>query len=405
MPSTLTWLDHDAEARERTLRILALFQERESRDELGLGAIRDSIGDLLFPGTSTLHTRLRYMLFVPWIYRRLEERALEAPKFGQEADRLERALVDPLVKADDNAGVFGRTAGQRLKRLPSSVYWAGLGTWGIRLTPHSRDEYHRRIGETYERRRRLTDQMKRNREREDDSDLAGARGIDNWHPRLPEPPAGFPTAADLALTSEEASFIRDRIQAECHGSLLAHLARLSGPAECDFPWQHPARGDFAPDHVELLDHAERFSDLMHGAAISYNYQLARRRGAEDTMQERQQDFDTWATVQRPEALNAWSLQRLWNLTAGTTHTISPRTKEFVERWKALVTESPESLLTSERALKLVEGRERSLKGTRSRFTNRRALEQWGGSSGLRRLSYRWPNVQGLLRDLYDGLNR
>lgn len=235
MPSTLTWLDHDAEARERTLRILALFQERESRDELGLGAIRDSIGDLLFPGTSTLHTRLRYMLFVPWIYRRLEERALEAPKFGQDADRLEPALVDPLVKGDDNAGVFGRTAGQRLKRLPSSVYWAGLGTWGIRLAPHSRDEYHRRIGETYERRRRLTDQLKRNREREDDSDPAGARAIDNWHPRLPEPPAGFPAAADLALTSEEASFIRDRIQADCHDSLLAHLARLSGPSECDFP--------------------------------------------------------------------------------------------------------------------------------------------------------------------------
>ncbi len=37
MPSSLTWIDHDATARERSLRILALFQEKESRDELGLG--------------------------------------------------------------------------------------------------------------------------------------------------------------------------------------------------------------------------------------------------------------------------------------------------------------------------------------------------------------------------------
>ena len=48
---------------------MALFQERESRDELGLGAIRDSIADHLFPGTSTIQTRLRYMLFIPWLFR------------------------------------------------------------------------------------------------------------------------------------------------------------------------------------------------------------------------------------------------------------------------------------------------------------------------------------------------
>ena len=63
MPSTLTWIDHDPAARERTLRILSLFQERDSREELGLGAIRDSFADRLFPGTSTIQTRLRYMFF------------------------------------------------------------------------------------------------------------------------------------------------------------------------------------------------------------------------------------------------------------------------------------------------------------------------------------------------------
>ena len=32
MPSSLTWIDHDPTARERALRILSLFQEKESRD-------------------------------------------------------------------------------------------------------------------------------------------------------------------------------------------------------------------------------------------------------------------------------------------------------------------------------------------------------------------------------------
>jgi hypothetical protein len=72
MSSTLTWLDHDAAARDRSLRILALFREQETRDELGIGGIRDAIAEPLFPGTSTIQTRLRYMLFVPWIYQDLE---------------------------------------------------------------------------------------------------------------------------------------------------------------------------------------------------------------------------------------------------------------------------------------------------------------------------------------------
>ena len=65
MPSSIAWIDFDAEAHQRAQRILTLFQERDTRDELGFGTIRDSIADTLFPGTSTIHTRLRYMLFIP----------------------------------------------------------------------------------------------------------------------------------------------------------------------------------------------------------------------------------------------------------------------------------------------------------------------------------------------------
>ena len=46
-----------------------MFSQRESRDELGLGQIRDALSDTLFPGTSFLLTRARYLLFVPWLFR------------------------------------------------------------------------------------------------------------------------------------------------------------------------------------------------------------------------------------------------------------------------------------------------------------------------------------------------
>lgn len=104
MPSTLSWIDRDSKARDRTLRILSLFQEKESRDELGLGSVRDSLADQLFPGTSTIQTRLRYMLFVPWIYHSLEEKKIPAESFAAQADKLERDLVRPLMDSDDQGG-------------------------------------------------------------------------------------------------------------------------------------------------------------------------------------------------------------------------------------------------------------------------------------------------------------
>ena len=72
LQSRIAWLDHDAEARERSMRVLSMFGERDTRDELGLGSIRDNLADLLFPGTSTIQTRLRYMFFVPWVYQQVE---------------------------------------------------------------------------------------------------------------------------------------------------------------------------------------------------------------------------------------------------------------------------------------------------------------------------------------------
>ena len=148
MPSALTWIDHDPAGRERTLRILSLFQERDSREELGLGAIRDSFADRLFPGTSTIQTRLRYMFFVPWIYRGLERKRVLPPVFAIKARQMETALIDPLLASSDHAGVFGKVAGKSVKRLPSSVYWNGLGVWGIRQRECSQDEYQRYVDKT-----------------------------------------------------------------------------------------------------------------------------------------------------------------------------------------------------------------------------------------------------------------
>ena len=78
MAATLTWLDLTASDRDKMRQVLDLFKEQGTVDEMGLGSLRDAFSEALFPGISTIQTRLRYVLFVAWIYRELEARRTAA---------------------------------------------------------------------------------------------------------------------------------------------------------------------------------------------------------------------------------------------------------------------------------------------------------------------------------------
>ena len=66
MASVLAWVDSSSAHRDQMDRLLDAFRDKGTVDELGIGTLRDTFSDYLFPGTSTLHTRARYLLFVAW---------------------------------------------------------------------------------------------------------------------------------------------------------------------------------------------------------------------------------------------------------------------------------------------------------------------------------------------------
>ena len=144
---------------------------------------------------------------------------------------------------------------------------------------------------------------------------------------------------------------------------------------------------------------------MHGAALLYNYLLAKERSDNDLLSQHNDNFVDWFTALPRKEIGSWSLGRMWELTAGPGYSISPKTRRFVEQWIALIRQSPATFHTSKEASSLICAREMALKGPRSRFKNRRALEQWSGHAGTLRLVYRWHNVQIFLNDLAHGLRR
>ena len=51
---------------------------------------------MLFPGTSTIMTRARYFLLVPWIYQKLETQRVSSAEIAAKARRAELSLVQPI---------------------------------------------------------------------------------------------------------------------------------------------------------------------------------------------------------------------------------------------------------------------------------------------------------------------
>lgn len=403
LAASLTWLDHDTTDRERMNRILALFRERDTRDELGIGVIRDLIADELFPGTSTIQTRLRYMLFVPWIYQRLEQKRRGGAAFAEEARRLEVAVVKALiVSGDDTAGVFGKRAGGGLKRLPSSVYWAGLGLWQIRRFQGSQDQYHAAVENIYGLRSARKQSEDAARRRGEGLDAIQEDAAVTWHPKLPKAPSGFPEEAGIHLRREEAQFIQDQIVTTHPKSLLARVILLPVPP-VEFPWEHPALAHFAPQHRELLHHARLLSEATYGAAILYNLMLSEVHRNEGLTKARRGDAKEWLQSLDRDALRQWSLDWVVPLAFAHEQVVSPQTLDFCKKWLGLICSLGNSLFDDATARGVIRVREIRLKGGRSRFTNPRALDQWRGKAGLFRLNYRWPTVTQFTSDLQAGL--
>jgi hypothetical protein len=99
----------------------------------------------------------------------------------------------------------------------------------------------------------------------------------------------------------------------------------------------------------------------------------------------------------------WQLDDLWAAVLGRGHMITTLTQRFVTNWVSELVAGSQNLLENETARSLIRERERRLKGARARFTNPRALEQWGGSSGIAPLNFRWQIARQLLGDLHAGL--
>ena len=395
MSSLIAWLDSTPEEQRAAREIVNLFSQKESRDELGIGQIRDALSDILFPGTSTLHTRARYFLLIPWCYTLGSTGDASGERLKLRGQQQERELIEVLrPQAKGQQGLIGVDAGAGLKRLPSEVYWAGLQQYGI----VSRAANSESLGTLA---RALSDGA---------HELTERRSSD-WA-QVPAPPGeDFPKGltGGLDLSGEEANWLAERIIATNGESVLASLIRSRRvlTSGTQFPWDVASRKEF-PE----VGHAELFSGLMHGAAILYNLLIAERYDANESLTRLpdsadyyRDELDAWRKVflkQQQNRIATWDRGAFWGLVENKNPHISGKTKNFVNSWISGAQKADDSSLSSNRSLRrLVTDRELR-KGKQSRLGNQKMLAKWSGASGVGELDFRWTNVKTIVNDIQRG---
>ena len=383
--STLTWLDFSDVERKRALQVVELLGRKDTRDELGLGAVRDAFANALFPGMSTVQRRAAYFLIVPWTFRMIERRR---PRSGAAIEHVrwhELRMIDALLSSGDRDGVIGGRVGQGLRQLPSMIYWSGLGRWGIRHSDGTREQWSRAV----ERGLVVT--------HDDDGQVVLGDGQTSWWDAgLPEPPGGFPQEVSLTLRPEDGAYLRARIIDRCPGTVLAALAQRERPWQpTALPWELEMP-ELTSTQSDLLQHAQRFSERMNGAALLYNHALAVAFDDDLLMDKYVRGLRDWADRER--ALPPIELEETWAMLErlGSRHT--PRTSRFVERWNDLARDAG-SVISDRRFVDCVRERELEVKRKQARLSFPAARETWRGAAGADQLEYRWSSTQRQLLDI------
>ncbi|QFS89936.1 hypothetical protein FIV07_04205 [Mycobacterium sp. THAF192] len=389
--------------------IVNLFSERESRDELGIGQVRDTLSDLLWPGTSTLFTRARYFVFIPWCYRAAAESRADIEKAAAQADQNERRLIRALLEAGETDGVVGGTVGASVKNLPSALYWGGLRTHAIlNQSTITRDDAVAAEVERAHSRRPTSPEPQY-------LDDATAWHAGAFHATLPSVPTGFPAEAldGFAMPRHEAAWLRDRMLASSPDTMLEFALQHRPVRDSATPWQDSVLMTAEGERADIMRDARSFSILMNSASLVYNLLLAEayeREGfdrVENPVDDYRGRLDDWAAESTlRENISAWNRDAFWARVLQQNPNVNQRSRRFVDRWVSLLrTADLEHLADNPDVRAFIRGRETEHKRGQARLTNKRLLQAWLGAAGSRPLVYRWPQIRPVIQDIHDGLER
>ena len=386
------WINFSKDERNKVLNVIHLLDEPGAVDELGIGAVRDAFADYFFPGTSTVQTRAKYFLIVPYVL-------MEAGsgKYGSDLnsilrkiDNEERNCRDILIKTS-NDGVIGSLVPKSwVLRTPSNIYWNGIKRMGIFKEDLSVKEYvHQSIIQRSLKQAKAYGNRDKDAEEneKDDLDAGDITSIQFWC-------LGDTYKSDwrdhltIELLPEEAAFLKSQIITSQRNSLFAFILKNNIDLE-----KYGSFGALSEDIRDAVDDELRY---MMGLANDFNnlvsiittrYNLIVFDG------ENERAISNWDLYAKDlKRRSEVDLKAIFNRLAIR----NLKLRSFLLRAQEAVREGNIDGLDD-----LIRNREIALKGTKRAKTNR--VGEFKGQSwiGIDRLDYRYTPTKRIIRDIMN----
>ncbi len=388
----LGWIDFSKEQRNKVIRVINLLSEPEAVDELGIGIIRDGFANIFFPGTSTIQTRAKYFLLVPYILNELEH------KKGMNADRMiktlyeeELNLIDVLKKSGEN-GVIGERSGKRLKRKPSDIYWNGIRTYGIFTGGKmSLYNYAKVSCLLKDKQQKLKEQgsLKSKNDEIDGDDTDAVSGEFNGFWKLPDYSDKWKEDLSIRLSDKEAEFLKNQILLTCADSMLGYVLKSNYSDFLMFESFDDIEGriNILPDSIKndyIL--AKEFADFIYGTHLRYNVLLSK--GEDDIVNA---EWELWHSQMKKYAeINLYDIFSRLNIN-------NIKLEKFLKACKEAMLKDDIDMLDE-----TVTKREIGIKGEKRSKVRNNEFE-YEGWTGIGKLQYRLRNGQNVIKDIYEGL--
>lgn len=401
------WIDFSKEQRDKVMKILHNLAQKTALDELGIGSIRDGFADIFFPGTSTIQTRAKYFVLIPYLFRKILTGKYSRKGSTQvllEQEELEMIQILKDHSGDDLRGIIGQDSGVKLKRKPSSIYWSGIRSWRIYDPPEdhlknfSLNQYCTYIDNHLGKREKG---LMSGRKHEDDEDalnddpmymITGLSFLD-FPDQIPDPL----DTSEIKLTHDEAVFLQKKIIIAHSDSLLAHF--LIADNWNSLPKDNPSFQDLLglsgfkdPKMARMIQLASWFATFNKIINVRFNWLL--REGKDREVYEKKWQ-ETLGSVKNLGDNHLEEIFTLLNLHRDA----ETRTSQFLLSVYKSLTKG--NLDTMDRVIR---EREESLKKSRSKFKNIQQINL-DHTIGIEDLDYRLSVALRLLADIHQGLRR
>lgn len=292
------WIDFSKEERNKVVSILRLLGTQTALDELGVGTIRDGFSNLMFPGISTLQTRAKYFVLIPYLFSSAEKKAFKSQRevlnfiHTQETQLVQTLVTHSPAGTDGIIGSRNYKQGKTVRMKPSSIYWRGLRSTSILRYPELSIDNACRLA--LERSRKHHEVTLKTENAESGADDADA--LSGGLPVLFSPITAdydYMKEAEISLTQKEAEYLYDQFTGSpgtCN-SLTAYMLRNNAPFP-SFDVIPADKLDGELRHTVRL--AQEFARFIYGAHLLYNIIYAEGCSYEDdTTMQIHSEFDDW----------------------------------------------------------------------------------------------------------------